>query len=176
MYLWKVSFSVSGGSQAGTVRTEWMVTDGTLFDESLLEGPTSSGEIRESVFLGYIPGITGSGTVGIHPRLVYGVAGYSYPSLAEGGEGLRRVITDWDRRLDQAVGLAFQPQLPIGPLQPQASDPTHIGRFAALAAIPGKPSAASFKEVMASEVFSGEVPADDIFVYDLKDASLLKAN
>lgn len=176
MYLWKVSFAVSGGSQAGAVRTEWMVTDGTQFDESLLEGPGFSGESRETVFLGYVPGIAPDGTIGVRPRLVYGVCAYSYPLLAESGEGLRRVITDWDRRLDSSVGLAFQPQLPIGPIQSQPTDPSHIGRFAALAAIPGRPTVSAFKEVMASEVFSGEVPADDVIVYDLKDASSLRAN
>ena len=128
--------------------------------------------------LGYAPGTSPSTLMSPKVSIMYGVVAYKYPLLKveEGQTSVRHIITDWANRLDLSIGKAWKPELTIGPLSPESTDPPEIGRLASLAVlVTGTSMIQEFLEVMSAEVFRGEVPVDDIRMIYIRDAALLSS-
>jgi hypothetical protein len=175
MYVWRVDTLLTSGIFEGKTVPALTVTSTPNFEDASSLASNMVGIVKEINLLGFIPGIAPTITSGVKISIMYGAVMYKFPRTKDGSGyfvGPRKIITDWNERIDLEVGKAWKPELTIGPLPPQAGDPPEVGRLAALAAlVSGQSMTQEFIEVISSEVFRGEVPTEDIRLIFLRDGS-----
>lgn len=175
MYVWRVDTLVTSGLLEGRVIPSLTVTSTPNFEDAESLATNMVGITKEINLLGYIPGTAPTSLSGSKVAIVYGTVMFKYPRSKDSlGNyiGPRKIITDWNERLDLNIGKAWKPELTIGILPPLSNDPPEVGRLACLAAlVSGTSMTQEFLEVLSAEVFQGEVPTEDIKLIFLRDGA-----
>lgn len=170
MYIWQVSQQGNSAILGLTTIKRFVVTSTKRAEDAIFrlqQAFNTEGEILNNVrYIGYLPGIAETSQYS-RQKIYYVKAVYVQPANPTSSIQLKRVVTEFydqiDNKMAQLLGVDDQVGvIPTGP--DDAIDVARIGVVMCL--VDDDPSNA--REIMQSHVFRGVVPAEDIYVEEMR--------
>jgi len=170
MYIWQVSQQGNSSTFGVTTIKRLIVTSTKRAEDAIFrlqQAFNTEGEILNFVkYIGYIPGIAETSQYS-RQRIYYVRAVYLQPANPASSTQFKRVVTEFYDQIDDKMAqlLGIEDQIGVIPMGPDdAIDSARIGVVMCL--VDDDPQNA--REIMQSHVFRGVVPAEDIFVEEMR--------
>lgn len=174
MYLWRVNTIGTAGDTAGKQIARLIVTDAARGEDAEFRVRQLFGGQLEALkgldLIGRIPGIAGTSPTS-SPSIYYVVASFLQPRDPMNSTTTRRVITDFESRIDKQVASAFTPQFHIGAITVGAGEASDVSRLGVLMALVSG-SIDEAVDVLHGQVFGGQVDINEINVLTVQNVSM----
>jgi hypothetical protein len=170
MYIWQVS-QQGKSSILGVADIKRFVITSTKRAEDVIfklqQAFNTEGEILNSMkYIGYLPGITETSQYS-RQKVYYVRAVYVQPSNPASSVQFKRVVTEFHDQIDQNIAKVIGVNEQVGVIATGPNDALDVGRIGVVMCLVDD-DPASAREIMQSHIFRGVVPAEDIYIEEMR--------